>query len=144
MTYQIADLRQYFIDRIFEIDPTLSQWELDPFGIDSVGDRLAEKYYKILIGETSFSKSGTESQETIAVMIEIYSPMNRDELGSFDALYQKAFDIKDNIVCPENYSASSAFSYIIEETLLLEPLGEDDKSMKFSLQFNVMRIKAYR
>lgn len=143
MSYTLSDIRTYFNTAILAIDPNLKAWDQDPFGIDDVNDFQAETFYKLYFGTIDLERDGDHYIESIDTTLEIYAPRSRNELDNFDSVLQKAIDIKDCIVNPATNKASGLFTEIFGTTIEPNPLGEDDKSVKIVLSFDVRRLKKY-
>jgi len=133
----ISDIRAYFNEQVIMVDPDLLAYENDLFGNNDTTEPRAEKYYNLVIGVNTPSRDGNSHWDEINTQLTIHSEETTDLIGAFDALYDKAIDIKDCIIDTKNYN--QRFNDI--EFILLEPIEEltNDNSIKVRLEFIVRR-----
>lgn len=130
-----STIRTYFNDQITAIDPNLLAWDDDLFGNNDQSKPRADKYYNLIIGTCTGTRDGNSDWEEYDVLLDIFSLENRDILTVFDALYDKAIDIKNQLICRVNYN--NILNDI--EFLNAEPLEDptNDNSVKVRLNFTV-------
>lgn len=133
----ITDIRDYFHQRIIEVDADLLAWESDLFGNNDQSKPRAEKYYNLIVGNNSPSRDGNSYWDNIEVSLEIYTGETTDLITAFNSLYEKAIAIKNAVVCMQNYN--NLFSDI--EVTLIEPQEQptNDNSLLVRLEFIVRR-----
>lgn len=134
----ISDIVSYFDARIKEVDSGLNRWE-DPFGDDEVTDNVADSYYKLVFGDISSSIDGSVYVDEIDVTLEIYSTRQRDVVAGFEAAYEKAISIKDQIICPGNAKNEADFTDVFAQTITPSPLESSDNTTRITINFNVRR-----
>lgn len=135
----ISTISAYFDDRIKEIDPDLERWDEDVHGEQEVTENIADSYYKLWYGNTSHSRDGSTYVDEIAVNLEIYSDRSNDVIAEFDAAYDKALTIKDNIIGPCTAKNDADFTDIFALDTIPSPLDTDDKTTKITIEFTVRR-----
>lgn len=131
----ISDIRSYFSTQIALVDPDLIAWETDVFGNNDQSKPRAEKYYNLVIGNNTPERDGNSHWDNYDVTLDIYAPESTDIIGTFDALYNKAIQIKNELINWNNYNG--VLNDI--EFTLAEPLEEEtnDNSLKVRLNFIV-------
>jgi hypothetical protein len=119
------------------VDPDLLAYEKDLFGNNDISKPQAEKYYNLIIGVNNSSRDGNSHWDAIDTTLELYSPETTDLITAFDALYDKAIDVKNCIIDTKNYNQQ--FNDI--ELILMEPLEEvtNDNLIKVRLEFIIRR-----
>jgi len=133
----ITDIRDYFNNRIIEVDPDLLPWENDLFGNNDQSKPRAEKYYNLVVGGNSPSRDGNSYWDNLDVTLDIYSGETTDLINTFNSLYEKAIYIKNKVICMQNYS--DLFNDI--EVISIEPQEQptNDNSLLVRLEFTVRR-----
>jgi hypothetical protein len=133
----ISDIRAYFDEQITMVDADLLAEDNDLFGNNDTSKPQAEKYYNLVIGVNNASRDGNSHWDAIDAALEIYSPETVDLVTAFDALYDKAIDIKNCIIDTKNYN--QRFNDI--ELILMQPLEEvtNDNLIRIRLEFIVRR-----
>ena len=109
--------------------------EKDLFGNNDQSKPRAEKYYNLIIGVNNGERDGNSHWDNFDVSLDIYAPESSDIIGSFDAVYDKAIQIKNELINWNNYNG--VLNDI--EFTLAEPLEEEtnDNSLKVRLNFIV-------
>jgi hypothetical protein len=133
----ITQIRTFFDDKIKDIDSTLNAWDKDLFGNNDLNKSQADKFYNLIIGASTIEKDGQGLSITTSVQLDIYSSFKRDLVTNFDELYDKAYQIMDNIVHPQSYTG--LFSDVTASSI--EPVEENtnDNSIKMRLQFSLRK-----
>lgn len=133
----ITAIRNFFDLKIKEIDADLNAWEKDLFGNNDLNKAQADKYYNLIIGTTNIEKDGQGLFIQTNVVLEIYSSFKRDLVTNFDSLYDKAYQVMDNIVHPASYNGT--FTDVTSSSI--EPIEENtnDNSIKMRIQFLVRK-----
>ena len=131
----ISTIRSYFDTQIKVVDPNINAWDEDLFGNNDQSKPRADKYYNLIVGTCTGSRDGNSDWEDYNIFLDIFSLENRDILTAFDAVYDKAIDIKNQLICRANYNN------ILNDTEFLnaEPLEDptNDNSVKVRLNFIV-------
>lgn len=129
----IVNIRNYFNDRIIECDPDLEAWECDVFGNNSQTNPRASRYYNLVIGSTTPFRNGTDHGNDVSVSLDLFTSQAGQVLPEFDALYDKALQIKNTLIFKQNYN--QIFNDI--EAINIEPIEEDgnDNSFRIRLEF---------
>ena len=139
----IREIRDYFDARIVECDSDILEWKRDVFGNNDANKRIAQKYYNLVIGTASLDRDNSNKfLETIPVTLSIWTSTRRDISASFDELYDKARDIRNNII---NYSSVLGASFT-NETLIdvnnttITPNEEpsNDNTLRMDVEFDVI------
>lgn len=133
----ISEIRDFFDDKIKEIDPQLNAWSKDLFGNNDLNKAQADKFYNLIIGTTNIEKDGDGLFLSVSIQLDIYSSSKRDMVAIFDELYDKAYQIMDNIVHPKSYQG--IFSDVSGSSI--EPIEENtnDNSIKMRIQFSLRK-----
>ena len=131
----ISDIRSYFDTWIKEVDPLVIPWETDLFGNNDQSKPRAEKYYNLVIGNNNPLRDGNSHWDNYNVTLDIFAAETRDVLSSFDAVYDKAIQIKNELINWKNYN--DVLNDI--EFTLAEPTEEEsnDNVIKIRLNFIV-------
>ena len=131
----ISTIRSYFDTQIKVVDPNINAWDEDLFGNNDQSKPRADKYYNLIVGTCTGSRDGNSDWEDYNIFLDIFSLENRDILTAFDAVYDKAIDIKNQLICRANYN--NILNDI--EFLNAEPLEDptNDNSVKVRLNFIV-------
>ena len=131
----ISDIRSYIDTIILSVDPTMVAWEGDLFGNNDESKPRSEKYYNLIIGNNSPTRESNSFTDNIDISLDIFTYEQRDLIGMFDAVYDKAMDIKNQLTLAQNYN--NIFNDI--EFTLAEPIESDDNdnSIKIRLNFTV-------
>lgn len=132
----IAEIRTYFHDRIIEVDPLVQKYESDLFGNNDESLPQADKYYNLILGDISSDRNGNSHSDTMRVELDIYGNAKRNIYESFGELYEKAWEIKKQIICPVHLY-QTIISDIEPITMSPEELIDNDKAIKIRLTFNV-------
>jgi hypothetical protein len=132
----IAEIRQYFNERITEVDPLIKELETDLFGNNDESLPQAEKYYNLILGAISSTRNGNSHSDTMNVQLDIYGNAKRDTYSAFADLYEKAWEVKKQVICPVHLY-QTLISDI--ESTGLEPIEliDNDKAIKIRITFNV-------
>lgn len=134
----ITDIRTYFNVQVLAIDPVLLAWDEDLFGNNDDSVTQSEKYYNLSIGTLTPLRDSNSHTDSVPVTLDIWSTVSNDKLVDFDALYDKAIDIKNCIITPLNiYDITYNFTDI--ELVSIEPIEQDtsDNTFKIRLSFIV-------
>jgi hypothetical protein len=139
----VSDIRQYFDFIITDCTPELERWQDDLFINNPINEAVADKYYKLFIGETVTERGGLEWGDTINVTLEIYKSLSRDKETDYDALYDRAIDIQRSLIDPNKIKANSNLNDI--EPLQITPSEEDtnDDLVKMTMTFAVRQYYLY-
>lgn len=132
----IRDIRDYIDTQIKKVDANILEYKRDLFGNNDVTKNQAQKFYNLVIGPTTLVRSGSGFTDNFPITLSIWESSKRNISGSFDTLYDKAIDIRNNIICPLDIATSSVgFSDI--EALDIEPSEEstNDNTIKMELSF---------
>lgn len=135
MIVSMSEIRNFFDTQIKTIDPLLNAWDQDLFGNNDINKPQAQKYYNLIIGNNNPTRDGNSHWDRFEVFLDIYSGIERDRLSSFDAVYDKSINIKNEIIDEKNYN--NILNDV--EFVSAEPLEEtdNDNSMKIRLNFIV-------
>lgn len=131
----ISDIRAYFDTQIKEVDADLTAWETDLFGNNDQSKPRAEKFYNLIIGNNNPVRDGNSHWDNYDVSLDIFTSESRDLINTFDAVYDKAIQIKNELINWKNYN--NVLNDI--EFTLAEPLEEEtnDNLIKVRLNFIV-------
>lgn len=135
----IADIRAYFDEQIKKVDPNLEPWKEDLFGNNDQSKPRAERYYNLAIGDNFNTRDGNSFWDNITVNLDLYSGEQRDLITAFDSLYDKAIDIKNCIINPEDYSDGFRFNDIEINSMIPQEQAENDNSLWIRLEFTVRK-----
>ena len=131
----IAAIRSYFNTIIQIVDPTLIAWTDDLFGDNDESKPRSDKYYNLIVGTNNPNRDGNSHMDAFDIRLDIFAYEQRDMIKMFDTVYDKAMDIKNQIIFAQNYN--DIFNDI--EFTLAEPIEDDtnDNSIKIRLNFTV-------
>ena len=131
----VSTIRSDFDPQIKTVDPNIIAWDEDLFGNNDQTKPRADKYYNLIIGNCNGSRDGNSDWEEYDISVDIYSLEQRDILSAFDAVYDKAILVKNELICRVNYN--NILNDI--EFLNAEPLEDptNDNSVKVRLNFIV-------
>jgi hypothetical protein len=132
-----SELRSYFDTQVAAVDSTLSLFD-DAFGEEDINNVQASKSYKLIFGDTEpVLENGNYFTETMPATLIIYAIRTRNEIGSFDPLYQKARDIKALIMNPVNVATLTCNNAIFFDSIVPGKEETDDKTYKMTLNFTI-------
>ena len=95
-----SGIRTYFQTRIALVDANLAQNDQDPANVEGVASYEGDKFYKLVFGPaTATNTQGNAYGYEVQCNLILYSLSTRDELASYDALYEKATLIRESILC---------------------------------------------
>lgn len=135
----INDIRKYIDEQIKLVDSELIAWENDLFGNNDQSKPRAEKYYNLAIGNNSPTRDGNSFWDNIEITLDIYSGESRDLIGAFDALYDKALEIKNCIINPEYYLNNYRFNDIEVISMLPNEQLDNDNSLWIRIEFIIRK-----
>ena len=138
----IAELRAYFDLHIKLVDPDLDPIE-DALDDEPINQVEADRGYKLVIGDNSPARSGNSYRDSLDITLILYTKAVRDELASFDALYDKGLNIKDRIIAPINAKNDPAWTDIFSLGMVPGAEATDDKTFNLILNFNIRRDSFY-
>jgi len=132
----IAEIRQYFKERVVEVDTLIKELETDLFGNNDESLPQADKYYNLILGAITSTRNGNSHSDTMSVQLDIYGNAKRDTYSAFADLYEKAWEVKKQVICPLHLYGTIISD--IESTGLepIELIG-NDKAIKIRISFNV-------
>jgi hypothetical protein len=136
----LKDIRDYFNQQIIEVDADIKPWKRDVFGNNDVNKGQAQKFYNLVIGEAVPVRSGNGIWDEFSITLQLYTTSKRDIQDAFDELYDKAIQIRNNIICYiDVYFGFPKFIDI--EPTLITPLEEttNDNTIKVELSFTVRK-----
>ncbi len=137
-----ANIRTYIKDRIAIIDPDLIEQD-DAFGDQDLANVQAEKFYKLVFGAAEQTNTaGNAYGLEISTILSIFDTRNRCEIDTFDELYTKAIQIRDEILNPCQVKNQADFSDLVGISITPSKEVDDDKTFRFDLEFN-LRIDNY-
>jgi len=129
----ITAIRAHLESMILNVDPDLVRLE-DEFDDQTVTTNDAEKGYKITFETNTNSRDPNSYMDLLPFKIAIYNPTDRDETGSFDNLYTKAFAIRNQVIDPKCI-LQDEFTQILASTITPTILDTSDKSIKMEISF---------
>ena len=135
MSY-LSDLRTYIETQVALVDSSIII-ENDPFGDIDVNNALAQKLYKLVFGEMLGSRLGNYETEEMQMKLIIFSPRKRDENAAFYDLYEKAIEIKNNIIRSVDLPSAPCTTTIFFNSLFPEKELTDDNAFKITINFTV-------
>ncbi len=138
----INDIRQYFKEQIAEVDADLLGWDKDLFGNNDLNASQADRYYNLIIESASFERDSGSFIEVVPVSLDIYASKCRDMIKTFDDLYDKALDIKNNIIFTQNFMGVFRFNDI--EAISCEPIEEQSNDNAFKMRLNFIVRKNFK
>jgi hypothetical protein len=130
----IAELRAYIDARIKAVDPKLEAQNNQVFGDDNPSKSLANKYYNLILGAIEDDIDDVNYIESMSFQIDIYVKPTYKAVESFDALYDKARDIRCQIISRMNLRDTIFFNI---EAQGITPIQEisNDKAFRMQLEF---------
>ena len=130
----IAELRAYIDERVKAVDANLDAQNNQVFGDDNPSKSLANKYYNLILGAIENERDDTNYIESMTFQVDIYVKPNYKAVESFDALYDKARFIRDEIISVYNRQATIFFDI---EAQGITPIQEisNDKAFRMQLEF---------
>jgi len=131
----ISTIRSYFDAQIKVVDSTISAWDEDLFGNNDHSNPIAERYYNLIVGSTNGGRDGNTHWDEHDIKLDIFAVEARDITASFDAVYDKAISIKNQLIHRLNYN--NTLNDI--EFVSAEPIedADNDNSVKVRLNFIV-------
>ena len=133
----ISDIRQYFDTQIKLVDAEIEAFDLDVFGDNEPDSAWPEKYYNLVVGQTTIAYEGNHVFKALPIRVDLYGRRGRDVIGLFDEIYEKALQIADCVIEPIAMKNQSVFDDI--EATLVAPvaLDTDDQNVKIEISFIV-------
>ena len=138
----ISAARAYILTKVQLVDPFLSEQD-DAFGDRDISTTQTEKFYKLVFGSADQTNTdGNAYGLIIPLTLSIFSQRNTNEIASFDALYEKAISIRNEILRPCDVKNQPEFSDIVGISIVPSEEVDDDKTYRMDLEFN-LRIDNY-
>lgn len=134
----VKDIRSYFDQQIVEIDSDIRPWRRDVFNNNPVNKSQAQKFYNLIIGPSTPTRSGNGIWDNFEVKLVLYDTSKRDIQTTYDDLYDKAISIRNNIICYIDVYFDTPKFIDIEPTGIT-PLEEEsnDNTIKVELDFTI-------
>jgi hypothetical protein len=128
-------IRSYFDTQINIVDATISAWNEDLFGNNEESNAISAKYYNLIVGKCRGDRDGNSHWEEYDISLDVFALEARDVLTTFDAVYDKAISIKNELINHKNYNNTLNDIEFIEA----EPIedADNDNSIKIRLNFIV-------
>lgn len=136
----ISDIRDYFAQQIALVDADIKPWKRDVFNNNDVNKSQAQKFYNLTIGAAAAVRTGNGIYDEFETTLTLYATSKRDIQNTFDELYDKAINVRNNIIC--NITVYQDFPKFVEiEPVSMTPLEEDsnDNTIKVELLFTVRK-----
>ena len=134
----ISSVRTYIQTRIAAVDATLLENDRDPFNVEDVTTSESDKFYKLVIGEAEQTNTaGNAYGLEVQMNLIIYARPDRDEITTYDSLYDKAIDVRESILAPCEVKNQADFSDIIGANILPGVEESNDQLFRMDLQFTV-------
>lgn len=130
----ISELRTYIDERVKAVDANLDQQQSQVFGDDNPSKNLALKYYNLILGNITNERDDSSHIETLDFTVDIYVKPQYKALEAFDALYDKARCIRDEVIALSNLKDTIFFDI---ESNGIDPVQElnNDKAFRMTLSF---------
>ena len=139
----VNEIRQYFQDRINEIDENLLPYELDLFGNNPLSKNQAMKNYNLIISETTPDITGGFNLDNITVNLDLYSTKGANIYEDYAAIYDFAVTVKNQLINPSFWDADKyCFNTLVCNSIL--PLEEDSNDNAFKVRLNFTIGRYYR
>lgn len=134
-----SDIRTYFQDRIALVDSGLTQNEQDPANVEGVFSYEGDRFYKLVFGPAQATNTqGNSYGYEVQCNLILYSLSTRDELASYDALYEKATLVRESIQHPCFVKSSLAdFTDILATSITPSVEDSDDKLFSMDIEFTL-------
>lgn len=133
-----TNIRAYIKARALEIDSNLKELN-DPFGDNEVGKSELRNGYKIIFNETSMVRGANYFTETFPVIFELYREATRDIVENFDKLFDKALDIRGNVIDPAKINDQEVFTDVIASGVQVLQTEENDYALKGSFRLEIRK-----
>jgi hypothetical protein len=132
----IQEIRTYFKERIIEVDPDLIELESDVFGNNDEDQARVDKYYNLVLGRIASTRNGNSHSDTMEVALDIYGNAKRNIYASYAELYEKAWEVKKQLICPLHLYQTNIADL---EAVDMQPIemNDNDKVIKIRLTFNL-------
>lgn len=132
----IREIRDYFDKQIKEIDPDLEEYDRDLFGNNDLNKRQAEKNYNLVIGTTTNTRQVDSYIDEIPITLSIWTSSNRCVSESFDSLYDKALQIRNNCVCPRIVKEAGFTNKTLLDVIPLTVIPNEEETKDQTLRFD--------
>jgi hypothetical protein len=135
----IAEIREFFKDRINEVLPDFEQWDRDVFGNNPVTTPQAQKYYNLVIGSSDIEQLPNSIVDNVQVIIQIWLASKRDTYAAFAELYDKALEIRNEVMCyPSMLNPIGEFVNIIPVSITPSEEDTNDNTIKIEIEFTAV------
>jgi len=134
----ISEIRNYLRARIACVDPDLKEID-DPVGDDDLSTARLDKSFKIYFSALSGEAMSVSFTDSFQATIEIYRKSDRRVIPSFDALYEKAIQVRNACVSPVEARNKIEFVDILTSSITVSPLNTNDKTFKSEITLTFRR-----
>lgn len=132
----IRAIRQYFIERVKEVDSSYQIID-DPIGDDDLSRVNLACKFKVFFGTNSPQYTGNSYIEQIPVTIEIYSKTNPSQNDAFDLLYEMGLKVKNEIIGPQQVKTQLPFNDALVQSLNVSSLNTNDKTFRCTIELTI-------